>query len=166
MDINKLADRARKSISSYCFKECKAYCCRKSYLIINNKQADLVTQKHRAKLEQNKILIKISQDKYSLYIGNYGFPCPSLTKDFKCSIHNKRDRPDTCKQFPIFIEKDTIKLSHRCPAVREDKFYPFIHRWKIAGYKVIVSDPLADSEFYKLNHNISCQEPHVSSQLS
>ena len=43
MDAEKLANEARNAISDYCFNECKAYCCRKGYILLTKEEADLLT---------------------------------------------------------------------------------------------------------------------------
>ncbi len=44
MDAEQIAEKARKSISKFCYEECNAYCCRKGYLILNKDEVDVVTQ--------------------------------------------------------------------------------------------------------------------------
>lgn len=149
MDAETIAKKARKSISSYCHKECRSYCCRKGYLILNHKEMKLVTKEHKIILEENKVLVKVNPDKYSLYMGDYNFPCPSLGKDFRCTIHKKKDRPDACKKFPVFVERNIVRLSERCLAVRAGKLYPFIALFKSIGCNVILNKPLEDIEQYK-----------------
>jgi len=129
MTAESIANKARKSISNYCYKECKAYCCRKGYLVLTKKQLDLITKSKKAKDQ----VIQIVFDSYSL---NLSPSCPSL-KDFKCTIHKNIDRPTTCKEFPVFIERNTVKLSGRCPAVKQGKFYPYVHEWIKLGYNII-----------------------------
>ena len=41
-DAEQLAIHARASISNYCFTECKAYCCRKGYLLLNSEEVSLM----------------------------------------------------------------------------------------------------------------------------
>ena len=139
MDVEKVADKARKSISSYCIEECKAYCCRKGYLVLTPKEARKTTQKRLKELEKKEVITELENNDYVLYMGNKECPCPSLGSDFKCKIHKSKNRSQTCRTFPIFIEEETktIKLSARCPAIREGKLYPFIAKFISMGYKVI-----------------------------
>jgi len=129
MTAEEIANKARKSISTYCYKECKAYCCRKGYLVLTKKQLNLITKNNPGK-DQIKPLV------FNTFSLNLSQSCPSL-KDFKCVIHKNKDRPDTCKQFPVFIEKDTVRLSSRCPAIKEGLFYPYIYEWIALGYNII-----------------------------
>ena len=138
MDAEKIANKARKSISTYCFEECKSYCCRKGYLILTPKEARKTTQNRIKELEGIDIINKIGGGSYSLYMGNKDYPCPSL-KDCKCIIHKSKNRSATCRKFPIFLDEENkiIKLSARCNAVKDGKFYSFIKRWMSLGYEVV-----------------------------
>jgi Fe-S-cluster containining protein len=137
----KLAAKARNSISNYCITECKAYCCRKGYLVLTSKQADLIMDSKNTK--DRKCLKKTgkkSNSKIALNLGYNNQDCPSL-KNYKCIIHNNKCRPTACKEFPIFIwGKKRIRLSNRCPAVREDLFYPYIAKFKLMGYSIANSN--------------------------
>ena len=67
-----IANKARKEIGKYCYEECKAYCCRKGYLILKPSQVDTVTQNRRTELEEKGILKKLTEGKnkgcYSMYM--------------------------------------------------------------------------------------------------
>jgi Fe-S-cluster containining protein len=145
-----IAVKARKAISSFCFEECRSYCCRKGYLVLNGWEADLITDNMVSKHLNGGSIKKISEDKYSFFLGVTDQPCPQL-KDFKCRIHKNPGRPLACRQFPVFVDdaSKTVKLSHRCLAVKQGKFYAFEKQWAKQGYKVIESAPLLDSEFYQ-----------------
>lgn len=149
MDAEKLADEARNSISRYCFEECKAYCCRKGYLIITPEQIDTVLNDKRKELEKKGFVKKLDNGNYSFYLGNPE-GCPGLDGQFKCKIHKSDKRPIACAQFPIFIFGKTVKLSKRCPAVKEGKFYVYVKQFINNGFKVIESEFLSDSDFYKI----------------
>ena len=92
-------------------------------------QANLILKKSLPS-DITQILKKIDSNKFSL---NMNSGCPML-KDFKCTIHKNKNRPEACKQFPIFIEGKTIRLSQRCPAVKEGLLYPFIKKMISQGY--------------------------------
>lgn len=143
MEAEAIAEKARKSISRFCIEECKSYCCRKGYLILDNSNIDLVVQGRKQELLDRKILIK-KEINYSLYLGDYEIPCPSLGKDFKCLIHKKPERPSACKQFPLFIEGNKLRLSPRCPAVKADMLYPYIARLLKMGYRLEEANPFSD----------------------
>lgn len=142
-----LAEEARKSISNFCIEDCKAYCCRKGYLIIKAEKVPIVTKNNQEELIKQGSLKKINDRKYSLNLSN---SCPSLKEDHKCSIHENKDRPLACRNFPIFINKDTVKFSPRCLAVKENKFYGYEAEFLKLGYNVKKGDPFTDSDFYKI----------------
>lgn len=133
MEAENIAKKARKSISQFCFEECNAYCCRKGYLLLTKKELDLVAGKKQIKIQLQK------DNKYSLFLGD---TCPSLQGNFKCKIHRNRNRPQACKEFPIFIYEKNIILSGRCLAVKQGKFYPYIKQWLKLGYKIHETDSL------------------------
>ena len=59
MNINKLADKARRSISKYCIEECKAYCCRKGFIILKEIELTPTLNKKRQELINSGMLKKI-----------------------------------------------------------------------------------------------------------
>ncbi|MBT3985116.1 hypothetical protein HOD38_00415 [archaeon] len=131
MNAEQIATKARKSISKFCFEECSAYCCRKGYIILSKEELDLIKGKEEVVVEN------IKEGKFTLFLGA---TCPALKPDFKCKIHKNALRPQTCKDFPIFIKGEKIGLSGRCLAVKQDKFFPFIKQWNKLGYQVYISD--------------------------
>ena len=142
---NKIANKARKSISKFCFEECKAYCCRKGYLVLTKYEVNKVTQRRTRELEKIKLLKKLENGNFSLNMGKNDFPCPSL-QGYKCLVHKSLKRSKTCSDFPIFIEAEYVKLSPRCLAVKEGLFYPFVKQWMELGFKILKDDPLTDIE--------------------
>lgn len=145
MEAEKIIEEARNSIGTFCMEECKSYCCRKGYLVLTQEQVSLVSNSMRKELEDTKKL-KLIMGKYSL---DLSVTCPSL-KDYKCSIHTHENRPQACKDFPLFIDKKWIKLSPRCLAVKMNKLYPYIHQLLKLGYRLALSNPYSDSDFYKI----------------
>jgi hypothetical protein len=137
---NKIANKARKSISKFCFEECHAYCCRKGYIILTKYEVNKVTQNRKKELEKLDILKKLENGNYSLNMGKNEYPCPSL-QGYKCLVHKSKKRSKTCGDFPIFIEEKYIKLSPRCLAVKENRLYPFISQWMQLGFKIMKDDP-------------------------
>jgi|TARA_B100001971_G_C18178720_1_gene531445 Fe-S-cluster containining protein len=132
MKAEGIAEKARRSISAFCIEECKAYCCRKSYLVLTSEEVDLVTKEKRKELEEKNILKKLDGEKYILHLHN---DCPSL-KNNLCVIYDDQKRSTICKQFPIFIENKNIKLSSGCLAVKMNLFYPYVHELLKLGYKI------------------------------
>ncbi len=113
MDNIELVKKARKSIGPYCTDECKSYCCRKGYLILN---------KNELKNFKNGFVKILENDKFSL---NLGDTCPCLV-DYRCTIYTKR--PKACREFPIFIHGNKLTLSKRCPAVMSGQLFPFLKK--------------------------------------
>jgi Fe-S-cluster containining protein len=133
MDIQEIAQKARESLSEYCMGECAGYCCRKGYLILTRKEADLLVPTGWQELKDNQYLIELIGQKYSLNLGNHMGACPRLTKDFKCSIHTHEGRPSACKEFPVFIDGNQVRLSKRCFGVKAGLLYPFVRQFIEAG---------------------------------
>lgn len=125
IDAENIADEARNSISQYCIDECRAYCCRKGFLILNQSQKQLIAPDESLKqLENNMFSLNLSPK------------CPMLNDDFMCTIYTDKLRPDACREFPLFISEKNIHLSSRCPAVREGKFFPYIKQLQMMGYRL------------------------------
>jgi Fe-S-cluster containining protein len=150
MEINRLLNKARSSISKFCEEECKAYCCRKGYLVLNQKQIRLILKDKIDLFLKRGLLIKIDENTSSLYLGNYLYPCPCLI-DLKCIIHKSKNRPDACKNFPIFLDRNLVKFSSRCLAVRQGLFYPYIKKLISLGYKIQESDVFYNIELHNFN---------------
>ncbi len=146
-----IAEKARKSISSFCFNECRSYCCRKGYLVLDKEEAGLLAGESQEELERKGRLKRLRSGGYSLFLGEKDAPCPML-KGFKCRVHDNPKRPAACRNFPVFIDRNTktVRLSHRCLAVRERKLYAFETEWIAAGWRVIESDPFYDIELFNV----------------
>src|SRR3989344_5575527 len=50
MNPETIAQQARKSISSYCINECKAYCCRKGFLVFSSKESSIIPDLQKQQL--------------------------------------------------------------------------------------------------------------------
>jgi Fe-S-cluster containining protein len=124
-----LAVRARESLSSYCYNECLAYCCRKGYLLLSEPEVTLFHM-------DIKDLVIMPID--GTYIFNLSKGCPNL-KEYKCLIHNNPQRPKACKEFPLFIFGKTVVVTEDCPAVKQNRLYPFLAEFKSMGYKLVYS---------------------------
>lgn len=150
-EINKIAEKARNSISKYCTNECRAFCCRNGYLIIKPKSINIVTKGQTKELMQKNLLKKLENENYSLFLGNYNVPCKCLdTEKFTCKIHKNKLRPKACKDFPLFIEKDTIKLSPRCPAIRENLLYPYVKQLIMKGLKYVKYEHIPELSLFDI----------------
>lgn len=161
-NAERIAQQARKSLSIYCVEECKSYCCRKGYLVLSEKEADLVSHGTIKTLETNGQLARMANGNYSLNMSIAG--CPSF-KDEICSIHKSRNRPMACKQFPLFFDGMTIMLSNRCLAVRNGMLYPYIKKLLALGYtlreKKHEADVLSDSDIHQVIIENPNQKPAV-----
>lgn len=139
MNVEKLANKARNSIGRYCFEECQAFCCQKGYLALSKEEMILIVKDKKIKLEKNNGLKKTDKNNFVLDLGN-PLHCPNL-KNFKCTIHKNPHRPKGCKEFPLFIintnTEKNIRLDFRCPAVKKGMFYPYIHKFKKLGFRII-----------------------------
>lgn len=134
--IHKLANEARESISDFCINECHAFCCREGYLMLSRKEVELIVgEKEDSLIEEGK-LKEMLNGKYSLEFKNSFGSCPML-KGFKCLIHKDEFRPNTCKDFPIFILGKQIKISNRCPAKSQGKFFKFEKEAIALGYEIV-----------------------------
>jgi Fe-S-cluster containining protein len=149
MNVEKIVNKARKSIGAFCNKECKAYCCRKGYLVLDKKETKLIMDTIVKKSKDMNCIKKINNEHYTLFLGDESKPCPGLL-DFKCTIHKNKNRPLACQEYPIFIRDNKIDLSHRCLAVKQGLFYGLISQLKKLGYEVEETDSSFDSDFYNL----------------
>jgi len=143
----KIAEEARASISTFCGEECHAYCCRKGYLVLTKEQVPIVTQGRKAQMIKDETLMELDDGRFSMYMGKYDHPCPSLDiKTFRCTIYP--NRPKTCMDFPLFLQDKGIRLSPRCLAVKEGKFYPYVSQLLALGYKLERWHPYSDMEIH------------------
>ena len=67
-------------------------------LVANEQATNEQVAKDQTANEQVK---KMSEDKYSLYMGKSDKPCPSLS-EWKCSIYDNKNRPKVCAEYPLF----------------------------------------------------------------
>lgn len=148
-NIENIAVKARKAISSFCHEECRSYCCRKGFLLMDNSEAKTFTSDRVKEFMDTGLLKRMIDGRLSYNISADEKPCPNLN-GFRCMIHSNPNRPRACRQFPVFISRNTVMLSGRCLAVKEGKFYPFIAQWMMIGCKIIVSDQFSNSDFYNL----------------
>jgi Fe-S-cluster containining protein len=117
-----LASQARNALSEFCHTECKAYCCRGGYLLLSKKEVGL--------LKGNVKDLKTEEDKF---VFNLKPGCPNLD-GHKCSVHTDPERPKACKEYPVFLFKDSVAVSYGCLGFH--LLYPFLARFKRMGYKI------------------------------
>ena len=136
--IEKISEETKENLGEFCIKECRAYCCRKGYMIVTPDEARLLAGENFDKLIEDKTLRELSSGKFILQFHNNLGGCPSLDlKDCTCKIHKNPGRPSTCRDFPIFIVGREIKISPRCPAKKAGKFFKFEHEAINLGYKIV-----------------------------
>jgi Fe-S-cluster containining protein len=131
----KLAVAARESISRYCYMECRAFCCRRGYLLLTGDEVNVM----RGARKEDMQVIPTAMDAGEGFVFDLGAGdgCPNLM-DYKCTIHSNPMRPNACKEFPLFIWEDkTIMVTYACPAVKEAKLYPYLAKFKRMGYKLV-----------------------------
>ena len=126
----RLAISARASLSSYCYTECLAYCCRKGYLLLSEKEIYLL------RLDTKNLKV-MPVDKR--YIFNLSKGCPNLI-DYKCAVHKNKDRPKACREFPLFVYDKTVIITDDCPAVKENRLYPFLAEFKKMGFEIVYTE--------------------------
>lgn len=127
-NINSFLDDARKSIGEFCMNECNAYCCRKGYLVLSEREVKLMIKDF-----SHPGLKKLEDGTYSFDLKT---GCPQLSGS-KCLVHKDPGRSPTCSKFPIFLrENKKVHFSSRCPAVKGNKFYGVIAELIQDGYKI------------------------------
>jgi Fe-S-cluster containining protein len=138
--IEKLADEVRRGLSDFCINECKAFCCRDGFIKLKPLEADLYCEGKKEQLTKEGSLKEMWNGKYILEFKNSCGGCPALNpKNFHCKIHSDINRSNTCKDFPIFIVGKEIKISPRCPAKVQGKFFKFEKEAIRLGYKIVDS---------------------------
>lgn len=132
----KMAIAARESISSYCYRECKASCCRKGFLLLTGDEVGLMKGACKEELQVIPVELETDEEGFVFDLGS-GEGCPNLM-EYKCTIHDNPLRPNACKEFPLFIWPDkTIMVTYACPAVKEAKLYSYLAEFKRMGYKLV-----------------------------
>lgn len=137
-EIEKLADEIRQGLSDFCINECKAFCCREGHLIVRDEELEIIAGDKKDNLIKEGSVQEKMFGKNLLSFKNSCGSCPALDlKECKCRIHKNPLRPRTCKDFPIFIVGKEIKISSRCPAKNEGKFFKFEKEAEKLGYKIV-----------------------------
>ena len=127
--------RARNGLGSFCRDECRAYCCRRGFLVLTEKQLPVVL---------GKSMHDVKKTKDGKYSHDQRRGCPSLSRDFTCSIHNSRLRPKVCREFPLFLHGNIVIASEACLGVRAGLLYPYLKRLQMLGYEIVYSSPFSD----------------------
>lgn len=124
-----LAKKARNSIGKFCMEECNSLCCRKGHITLTDKELKLVSGDKLININEIEV-ISLGTNKLCL-----DHNCPSLLNQ-KCTIHINRNRPLICKEFPLFIDGNKIIVSHDCPAVEDNRLYPYLRKFKKMGFDI------------------------------
>lgn len=148
MSGERIANKARKSISTFCMEECNAYCCRKGFLVMSEKEFNKVSGDKKEVVNALGRTTKLKNGTISM---NLEGGCPSL-KDNKCTIHKSSLRPKTCGDFPIYLKDKVAFFSPRCTAVKAGRLYPFMRALTQEGYKVTSDSPSMPIEIYTLKN--------------
>lgn len=137
-EAERIADEARNSISEFCMNECGAYCCRKGYIMVREHQLNTIATKEKQIILNNEGKIKefLSSGKFQVDFTNSLGGCPALIEN-KCSVHKNPERPKVCHEFPIFVFVDHVRISSKCPAQENNKFYPHIRQFTELGLKIV-----------------------------
>ena len=132
-----IADEARESISDFCIKECHAYCCRKGYIMVRENQLNTIASKEKQEVleKEGKIKEFPFSGRIQVDFTNSLGGCPAL-KNNMCTVHKNPLRPKVCHEFPIFIQDHIVRISGKCPAHQNNKFYPYIKKFKELGFEV------------------------------
>lgn len=140
MTILDIVEEARASVGDYCSEECNNYCCRVGFLSLNKDSLELM----RPYIKDEDSITKNEDGLFSLKLKP---ACPCLI-DSRCAIHSEEKRSKPCKEFPVFLyeDKKLITISSKCPAVKDNKLYGYIHLFRQQGYEVRVSDVTHDFE--------------------
>lgn len=136
-EINSILNEARNSISDYCINDCKALCCRKGKLLLQNEmEVKFICQGKENKFSKRKILQKTKDNNFTY--NHERVKCPYLTNDFKCSEWKNPNRPQVCKDFPLFFSQNKFIITASiCPAVQNNLFESYLKKLEDKGLKII-----------------------------
>lgn len=135
-EAEKILEAARASLSEFCSEECMAFCCRRGYLAITSEQAKPLLKLVKDPADAKTVLERTS---ISLKKG-----CPALV-DNKCSIYS--ERPQVCRDYPIFVKGKELRVSSYCTAVMDGKLYPYIAMLLKRGFVLVKKAEYSDLEF-------------------
>lgn len=119
--INVELDKIRDSLGSYCMNECRAKCCKMGKLLLqNNKEFDLIVPKEKIEqYEQEKIIEQNPKTKNVYFDHEKVGGCQHL-KGVMCGVYKNPDKPQICRDFPIFKVGNYIMTSSFCQAVENN----------------------------------------------
>lgn len=136
-----IANKARDSISNFCITKCKAKCCKKGKLLImTDEELDLVVGLNKVEKYFNKKILEYSKKNNNFLLYNSEIKiCRQLDKKTNiCKEHKNPNRPQVCKDYPIFIIKGKyVIFSKNCPAVDSGMFKDYENQFIQLGLKII-----------------------------
>ncbi|MBN2880872.1 YkgJ family cysteine cluster protein [Candidatus Woesearchaeota archaeon] len=102
--MDKLISFIRTDIGRFC-SQCHSKCCSVGKIIISKKELDCFTK---------KVFIERSDGLFEVVLKT---GCPELKSDCLCNIYP--NRPEICREYPIFRHANLILVSSICPYIHE-----------------------------------------------
>ena len=96
-------NRARNSLGPYCMTVCKAMCCRRGQLLLEQ-------------VDASHIDINLLPDERGYVTVSLENACPKLTVDSKCSIYENRPKP--CREYPLYPKGKLLLVAQSCQGVQ------------------------------------------------
>lgn len=139
-DINEFLDEMRNSLTEYCVLKCKSKCCKKGKLLIQSQKElfSIIKLEDTKKLYEDNIIILHPKTDNWFYLDHEKMGgCPKLLENNYCSIHNNLDRPQICRDFPIFLKEKYIITADFCPAIKENLLERELNELKEMGFIIV-----------------------------
>ena len=127
-------------MSDYCINVCHGKCCREGKLLIlsdNERKAIIPDEKFKEFLENGKIEISKTNNKWIHLNNDKCGGCPNLKKNSRCKIYTNPNKPKVCGDFPIVRQELFITASDFCPAVKEKRLDEYMEKLKELGCKIL-----------------------------
>jgi len=118
-EIDLILDEARSALGPYCMSDCNAYCCKKEVITLTEEEAKSFKGSDQV----------VKKEDFLVLVAN---PCPKL-KENRCTIYN--ERPNACREFPIFKKGNEIFLANLCPGILNKKIYLQTRKLVELGYR-------------------------------
>lgn len=116
--INEKLDEIRNSLGPYCMNECKAKCCKMGKLLLqNNKEYETIIPKEKEEEYIKKEIIVQNPQTKNVYFDHEKVGGCRHLKGVMCGIYQNPNKPQICRDFPIFKVGDYIMSSSFCQAV-------------------------------------------------
>ncbi|MBW3012026.1 YkgJ family cysteine cluster protein [Candidatus Woesearchaeota archaeon] len=125
-----LVDEARNSLGEFCSAKCNAHCFKHGFLELSERELVKIIHDRLYNFDISRIN-DIAYARHSLKLGK-DIPCPCLKKN-KCTIY--ADRPQCCRDFPLFVNGKMIAVAPDCPGI--DILKPYLKKLEDIGFKII-----------------------------